>query len=471
MDKRHTLSIDIGTSSIRAAVFDERLRPRRGTAVKIPHSPITTPDGGSYFEREKLFERLIEAIDRVATKSWPIDAVGMCAFWHGLVGIDERGRPTTPVLTWADRRSREFTPVLKERFDEAVTHDRTGAHFHSSFWPSKLLWFRREFPDVWARTVRWCSFADLVAARLFGECVTSVSMASATGIFDQRRCTWDSELTRYLKVKRASLPRVAADGESFRLTRKYARRWPSLAKAAWFPAIGDGAADHIGSCGIGAERASLMIGTSAAMRVAYTGEPPTTLPEGLWFYRIDSKTVVVGGALSDGGNLYALIKKMFRLSGDIESRLARREAADELVVIPFFHGERSTDYDENANGAIIGMTAGHDGIDVLRAAMEGVAFRLADIMTRLETVADIREIVASGGALRRSPAWQQKVADALAHNLTINDADEAALRGAAIYARDRPFRIRPLSKTSPKPGLKFDSVWKLLTEVEGPAYK
>lgn len=411
--------------------------PRRSAAVKIPHSPITTPDGGSYFETEKLFERLIATIDRIcdlaSKRNISIDAVGMCAFWHGLVGIDERDRPTTPVLTWADRRSREFTPVLKERFDEAVTHDRTGAHFHSSFWPSKLLWFRREHPEIWARTARWMSFSDLVATRLFGDCVTSVSMASATGVFDQRKCDWDGELLRFLKVKRSMLPRIAEDGESFRLTRKYARRWPSLANADWFPAIGDGAADHIGSCGIGAERASLMIGTSAAMRVAFEGEPPTALPDGLWCYRIDSTTVIVGGALSDGGNLYALIKKMFRLSGDIESRLARREAADELVVIPFFHGERSTGYDENARGAIIGMTAEHDGIDVLRAAMEGVAFRLADIMTRLETVADIREIVASGGALRRSPAWQQIVADALARDLTISDTDESALRGAAAF--------------------------------------
>ena len=177
-----------------------------------------------------------------------------------------------------------------------------------------------------------------------------------------------------------------------------------------------------------------MVGTSAAMRVAYLGEPPERIPDGLWCYRVDRKRVIVGGALSDGGNLYALIKKRFKLSGNVDRLVAERDAADGLVVIPFFHGERSTGYDEDARGAIIGMTADHDGIDVLRAAMEGVAFRLADIFERLSTVADIHEIVASGGALRDSPVWTQIIADVLGRDLTLNDASESSSRGAVLLA-------------------------------------
>jgi gluconokinase len=430
------LSFDIGTSGTRAGVFDANGEPIARLSAKTPHTPTTTPDGGSYFDTETLFSDLITTIDRIAgqvsKRKIQIDAVASCAFWHGIVGVDERGRPTTPVLTWADRRSREFTAMLKVRFDETAVHQRIGAHFHSSFWPAKLLWFRRTKPDVWAKTTRWMSFSDLVAMRLFGECVTSVSMASATGVFDQRNCDWDAQLLRYLKVKRASLPRIAADGEAFKLNKKYSRRWPALAHAKWFPAIGDGAADHLGSCGVSPDTASLMIGTSAAMRVAFEGEPPPKIPDGLFCFRIDRSHVVLGGALSDGGNLYALLKDRFKLPGNIDAKLAAREAADELVVVPFFFGERSTGYDEDARGAIIGMTAEHDGIDILRAAMEGVAFRLADICERLGTITKFKTIVASGGALRSSPAWQQIVADTLGRDLTLSAADESSLRGATL---------------------------------------
>ncbi len=403
--------------------------------VKISHAPTTTTDGGVEFDADDVLRRVEDAIDRVLAKTkQPISTVAMCSFWHSLVGVDERGKLTTPVLTWADRRSREYTSILQVRFDEKETHNRTGAHFHSSFWPAKLLWMRRERPDVWKRTTRWMSFSDLVAERLFGECVTNISMASATGVFDQRKCDWDMELLRYLEVKRSQLPQIATDGESFRLSRKYTRRWPTLAKSAWFPAIGDGAADNLGSDCSTKNKAALMVGTSAAMRVAFVGKVPRRIPDGLWCYRIDKTRVIVGGALSDGGNLYALIKNRFKITGDIDTELSKRQPAEDLVVIPFFHGERSTGYDENARGAIIGMTAEHDGIDVLRAAMEGVAFRLADIYERLSAVTDITEIVASGGALRSSPFWTQTIADTLGRDLTVNDTEESALRGAVLLA-------------------------------------
>ena len=169
----------------------------RRSLVKIPHTPTTTTDGVVEFDAEDVLSRVEDAIDRVLAKTkLPISTVAMCSFWHSLVGVDERRKPTTPVLTWADRRSRNYTPVLQERFDEKLTHNRTGAHFHSSFWPAKLLWLRREQPDVWERTSHWLSLSDVIASRLFGENVTSISMASGSGIFDQRKCDWDSELLR-----------------------------------------------------------------------------------------------------------------------------------------------------------------------------------------------------------------------------------------------------------------------------------
>ena len=199
------LAIDIGSSSIRGAVYDSDANPIRRTTVAIQHSFETTADGGSQMDADACLRRVIACIDSVLGKSSTlkseIAAVAMCSFWHSIVGVDKRGKPTTKVLGWADTRSREYSSVLKKQFDEKLIHNRTGAHFHSSFWPAKLLWLRKENPDVFAKTAIWLSFSDFVASRLFGDSTTSMSMASATGIFDIRKCAWDADLLKFLKIK------------------------------------------------------------------------------------------------------------------------------------------------------------------------------------------------------------------------------------------------------------------------------
>lgn len=434
------LAIDIGSSSVRAGLYDSEADLVKKTSVKIEQSFNSTLDGGSELDADDAFNNVVAAIDACLLQAEKMQseviAVAMCAFWHSLVGVDERGRSTTKVLGWADTRSREYSARLKDRFDAREIHNRTGAHFHSSFWPTKLLWLRRESPEVWARTTHWLSSSDFVAMRLFGEAVTSVSMASATGIFDQRKCDWDAELLKYLKLSRAKLTQILDQKPiTQNLKPAFKKRWPRLAKASWFPAIGDGAADHLGSSGFGKTRASLMVGTSAAMRVAYAGEAPKRIPDGLWCYRIDRKRVIIGGALSDGGNLYELIKTKFKLPVNIDGLVRERVVTDnDLIVLPFFFGERSTGYNEDATGAIIGLKPTHDGVDILHAAMEGVAFRLAEIYDRLKKVANIREIIASGGALRSSPVWTQIIADVLGHDLTVSSAAESSSRGAVLLA-------------------------------------
>jgi gluconokinase len=146
--------------------------------------------------------------------------------------------------------------------------------------------------------------------------------------------------------------------------------------------------------------------------------------------------------LSDGGNLYQLIKNKFKLPANTDELIRQRGSSnDDLIVLPFFFGERSTGYNEDATGAIIGLNASHDGVDILQAAMEGVAFRLAEIYKRMQKIADIREIVASGGALRASPVWTQIIADVLDHDLIVTDTEESPSRGAVLLALESLGRI------------------------------
>ena len=422
-------------------------------SVKIERSLNVTLDGGAEIDADEAFTQVTAAIDAVLIKSKSVKGeiayVASCAFWHSLVGIDSKGKPTTSVFGWADTRSRKYSEVLRKRFDETTVHNRTGARFHSSFWPAKLLWLHHEFPDTFAKTDRWLSFSDYVALKLFGLTEASVSMASGTGIFDIREINWDRELLKFLKVKSSNLPQIVEnDSKTFQLNKSFTKRWPRLKNAQWFPAIADGAADNIGSGCVMKTKVALMVGTSGAIRVAYAGEPPTKIPDGLWCYRIDRKRVIIGGALSDGGGLYSWLKQNLKLPKDAEEEMRRRGAAAHgLTFLPFLAGERSTGYNESATGAILGLTASHDSIDILQTAMESVAYRFAEIFDQLNSVVKIKEIVASGGALRESSVWTQIIADVLGRDLTINSSQESSSRGAVLLALESIGRIDNIERS------------------------
>jgi gluconokinase len=458
------LVLDIGTSSVRAALYDFAGNVLPATMVKHERRLTQTDDGGAEINALEAFAQIERAIDDVLTKSesqtGEILYVAASSFWHSLVGVDARGNPTTKVFGWADTRSRRYVSVLREKFNESATHNRTGCRFHSSYWTAKLLWLKEEQKQVFNQTAKWLSFSDYIALKLFGEAKTSVSMASGTGIFDIRRNDWDEKLLKFLKIKRENLPDIAAeDAQTFQLNAKYAKRWARLKNAEWFPAIGDGAANNIGAGCARKSKAALMIGTSGAMRVAYQGDVPKKIPSGLWCYRIDRRKILIGGALSDGGGLYQWLKDNFRLKDvddKTEAEIEKRSADGHgLTFLPFLAGERSTGYHEAARGAILGLHSSTDTIDITRAALEAVAYRFAEIYDQLNDVCKIREIIASGGALRESPVWTQIICDVLAQNMCLPDVREASSRGAALLALETIGKIKSIDKIATPKGREF----------------
>ncbi len=437
------LALDIGTSSVRAALYDFAGNVLPETSVKNERQLKATEDGGAEIDAGEAFAQIERAIEEVLKKSknlnGKIEYVAASSFWHSLVGIDKNGSPTTKVFGWADTRSREYVAVLRSKFDENKIHNRTGARFHSSYWTAKLLWLRKKQPKVFQQTAKWLSFSDFLAFKLFDQAQTSVSMASGTGIFDIRRLIWDESLLNFLKIEPENLPEIVSDdSQTFRLNTFYAKRWAQLKNAEWFLAIGDGAANNVGACCIQKSKAALMIGTSGAMRVAFEGEPPGKIPSGLWCYRIDRRRILIGGALSDGGGLYRWLKDTHKINDidDIVEAEIERRAPDShgLTFLPFLAGERSTGYNENARGAILGLHSSTTAVEIVQAALESVAYRFAEIFDQLNDVVKVREIIASGGALRESPVWTQIICDVLNKKMNLPETREASSTGAVLLA-------------------------------------
>jgi gluconokinase len=442
------LAFDIGTSGVRACLFNDRGDEILGSQTSLTNENFDLAEGADV-DPDALFAFVLRAIDvavacaeRFVSR---IDYVAASCFWHSLMGIDIEGRARTPLFGWADTRATNAVPELRQKFDEQQVHPRTGARFHPSYWPAKLLWLRQEQSELFNGTTRWLSFCDYLFLRLFGEVRTSVSIASATGIFNQHTCEWDRELAEGLGSF-DQLPTIAAPGQTFhQLVDEYAVRWPLLDGAVWFPAIGDGAANNIGAGCVDASRAALMIGTSGALRVLYNGTPPATLPAELFCYRADRNRIVIGGALSDGGGLYRWMKENLALNFDdaeLEAELrSLRPDAHGLTILPFWSGERATGWAGSARGSITGLTMRTKPVDILRAAMEAVCYRFALLAQSLYEVAPKTRIVAAGNALLSSRVWTQMMADVLERSIGLSPIVEASTRGAALLALEAAGKI------------------------------
>src|SRR5215210_4969852 len=148
------LSIDVGSSSVRAELYDDSGDNIEGTEVKLDYDFEYTAAGGATQDADELFELVVQAVDGALSEAGDaeISSVAMSTFWHSVLGLDREGRPTTPILTWADRRAAESVPELRESLDERTYHLRTGCVPHSSYWPAKLLWSSEAMPEAFEKT-------------------------------------------------------------------------------------------------------------------------------------------------------------------------------------------------------------------------------------------------------------------------------------------------------------------------------
>jgi gluconokinase len=433
------IALDLGTSSARATLYDARGRAVEGRFHQVAYTPVTTPDGGVEHDPGQLLDAAAACLDAVvrAARHEDVQAVAVAAFWHGLLGFDAAHRPVTPLFMWADSRSAREADLLHDALDESALHARTGCHLHTSYWPARLRWLARERPADVRRVTRWGSIGEHLELAFFGEAATSLSMASGTGLLDQETQRWDPEALAAAGIEASQLFSLAnLAGGRRGLRSPWAARWPALRGVPWFPAVGDGAASNIGSDCIDPGRIALNVGTSAALRVVT--ETAVTPPRGLWRYRVDGRRSLIGGATSEGGNVYAWCQQVLRLPDDaaLERALAAQAPdAHGLTILPFLAGERAPGWRGQRRATITGLSLDTTAIEVVHAALEAVALRLTLVYELLAPHA-AREhlVVASGGAVSRSRAWIRMLADALGRPVHCSVEGEATSRGAALLA-------------------------------------
>jgi gluconokinase len=448
------VSIDIGTSSVRTLLFDSEGRQQAGFGDHVSYQVTTTPDGGVEIDPAALLDMTVHCLaslhDQVQKAGLKPAAVGISAFWHSFLGVDKAGSPTTSIIHLFDTRSAAEAEELRRELDAKAVHARTGCRLHTSYWPAKLLWLHRNRADQFGKTDRWMSFGEYLFLQLFGSAMASTSMVSGSGLWDQTANAYDEEVLKALPIQTRQLCGPDdMDKPQTKLADSYRRKWPLFDGIPWFPAAGDGACDNIGSGCTTPDTFALMVGTSGAMR-AILEQDQIQIPDGLWCYRVDRKRFILGGALSNGGNVYAWMRRTLALPSEAESEAALEKStpgSHGLELLPFFAGERSPYWRADLRAAITGMNLSTRAIDILQAGLESVSLRFREIFTLMTgSLGEPRHVIESGGGLLKSRAWSQMMADALGVPVLPCLENEASGRGAALLAAERIGAILDITK-------------------------
>ncbi len=362
---------------------------------------------------------------------------------HGLIGLDERLRPLTPLITWADSRAVDQARELRGTPEGLRLHQTSGTPIHSMSPLTKLMWFARHEPELCAQTRAWVGLKDYGIHALTGSLVTELSCASGTGLLDLSTRTWNPSALDLAGVREEQMPPVMPTTAAFGLSKQMAARVGLPTATPVVTGAGDGPLGNLGTGAMTPGVAGLSIGTSGALRMVV--DEPVVDPGGrLFCYALTDDEWVIGGAVSNGGSVVRWAGGVFGsdLSAADGSQSPPRDAAlldlaatvpagaDGLMMLPYLMAERAPLWDPELTGAFLGIRRGHTRGHFVRAAVEGVALQLALIADELHRVSPLGSVRATGGVFR-SPLWRQICAGVLGRPLTVVGGTEGTARGAA----------------------------------------
>lgn len=438
---RTILGIDLGTSSVKAMLFDAEQGVIAVRAeeygVDIAHPGWAQQSPALWWESLVRVLRWLESHYREAYRS--VCAVGYSGQMHGMVLTDAKGQPVRPAVIWLDQRAgrqlEEIGAALSEKDMGNVFCNRVSSGFA---FPS-LLWVREQEPEIFARAAHFLSPKDYIRYKMTGEIGAEVVDASSTTLFATGERDWAWEVIDRFHLPPQMFPKVHESADIAGTVTAQCEAQTGL--PAGIPVIygsGDQPAQSIGNGVIGPGRIISNIGTGGQIS-AFSSRPAydKKLRTNTFCHAIRDAWTIFGATLCSGMSLSWAKNKVFRAGSyeEINAAVAAvSPGADGLIYLPYLSGERTPHMNPDARGVFFGMTLGQEQGHFLRAVMEGVTYSLRDCLGILQELGvDAPEIIASGGATA-SPQWMQMQADILGKPVRVSRVKEQACLGSCLLA-------------------------------------
>jgi len=434
---RRVLGIDVGTTGVRAAIVDElgRILAEAGE----PCAPQMPARGRAEIDPEAWWNAVRSVLARLADRE-PLgatEAVGVVGQAPTAILIDSAGRALRPAILWLDVRAADEAGALDAALGPGRAHSLGGNRMHPYYLGPKIAWLRTHEPDVLDRAAALVQSHAFVAMRLTGEarCDLSTAMLSSP-MFDMNARQWSAEGARAVGIGVSLLPPIVRAHDVIGGVTRDAARLLGLRQGT--PVVaggGDFAASALGAGVIEEGQACLMLGTAGNLLMPLN-EP--RFDDRL----VNSHHVGCERWLALGGTLCGAAFEWFRgvFGPDVDFETMERDAAElgsgggGVILLPYFCGERTPVWDEDARGVFFGIDLTHKRAHLYRALVEGVALGFRDSLSLAEQRGTrFSELVAVDGA-GKSALLRQTLSDALGLPLTWIEGGGGTLIGAAALA-------------------------------------
>ena len=436
------ITVDIGTSSMRAILYDadggvidvrqRENQPEYFTDGRVEQDPAAW--------QNVLCDVLKACAACAAAKGIEPLCVSVTAQRSSVIPVDAEGVPLHPAIMWQDRRSADLARAMEAH--DPLVYRKTGLKISPVFSALKMTWLRRQHPGLWQKTHKMIGIQDWVLYLLTGRFVTDHSFGSRTNLLDLEKRDWDPELLSLFEVEPRMLCDLVAPGSIVGgLT-------PAMARAtglvAGLPVVSAGGDQQCAALGLGlfsGERAVSNTGTGSYL-IGHTDRP--AFDEEM---RLACNVSAVPGAyiveaaVLTSGTIYRWFRESIIQPDDsggnpFATMDAEAEAvspgANGLLLLPHFKGCGAPYWDPEAKGVFFNMTLSTSRGEMARAILEGIAVEMKGSLELVETLCGKVGSVSVSGGMTKSDLFNQIQSDIFERPIVRFRNNEATSLGAWI---------------------------------------
>lgn len=448
------LGIDLGSTSIKAVIFDtagrvvaEGSRPTRHSSPNADHPEWIVWDA------DRLWQDTAAAVRDAVTAlggNGVIRGLAVAGFGGDGVPLDEDGRCLAAAISWHDQRVESQSRWWGENIGAERQFSITGSHVYLYNTALRLRWMMEHEPEILERTHKWLLLVDYLNYRLTGRMATDYSLASTTLLLDQKSLTWSDEILQLSEIERRLLPDLRPAGAALGAVTAAASAITGLPEGT--PVCQGGHDFLCGALPAGAFVPGVLLDVTGTWELVVTTTPAPPLTGEVFRSGLMIETHVAAGRYAVTGAAVASgMLEWFRTElGQPEKARAGSEdaqwahlirlaessppGAHGVLFLPHMSGSVCPVRDPRSLGVFAGLSSITQRRDLLRAQFEGLNYQFREMLEAMKSgVGGDFRIVAVGGATRNA-FWMQNKADVTGCPIEVPDLHEATALGAAMLA-------------------------------------
>lgn len=434
------LGIDLGTSSVKVLATNDQHEilgdATREYPVSFPKDKWAEQDPHDWWQQTK--EAIKALIGQLNIKKDDVRAIGFSGQMHGLVALDKDNQVLFPSILWCDNRTEAECDDITNHFGKDKLRDLVGNKALTGFTAPKVLWVKKNRPELFEQIEHIMLPKDYVRFCLTGDYAIDQSDAAGMLMLDVKGRTWSKEMCDFLGVKDAWLPKLYESYEVTGVVTEAVKEELGLeGEILVVGGAGDQAAGAVGTGTVKEGIVSVTLGTSGVVFAAHETFAVDDDCRLHAFCHANGKYHSMGVMLSAANCLKWWVEEANKgASFDelLEEAAQVPAGSDKVVFLPYLMGERTPYADADAKGSFVGLdmntTRGH----MTRAVLEGVAFGLNDSLEILRDLkVPVNEVRVIGGGAK-SDLWKQILADVFNVEIQEINTNQGGGLGAAILA-------------------------------------